>query len=137
MLEKSQWISTGSLKRWYSAYDPQWGRYLGIPIYDAKAEELVVIGQTNGAASVVINSIIKRGPANSTNPCFLTKDPAIKFKPTLLIGVYPKENFESYINLAEQRQSQSDITNNPITFNVEIDIVCSFRGLRRNQALNE
>lgn len=132
--EKGQWLSTGSLRRWYGSYDARWGRYLGVPINggQSSSEKLSVLGLTAGGASIISNAVTNESPAQSSNPCYLTEDPAIKFKPTLLVGVYPKDYLEGFIDYNAQAFDQQTVTANPITFNVEADIVCSFRGLRRN-----
>lgn len=124
MAEKSQWISTGTLRKWYSNYDENNGRYYGIPINPNGGATSVITGEfeinsfvdsSDGVLSE--KALISRITAvNSNNPCYLIEDPAIKFKPTLLVGVYPPV-----------QANQSNICK----FNVETEVVCSFRGLRK------
>ena len=52
------------------------------------------------------------------NPCYLEEDTQVKFKPTLLVGVYPPTE-------------NADTVSNLVRFNVEIECVCTFRGLRK------
>jgi len=54
----------------------------------------------------------------SNNPCYLEKDAALPFKPTFLIGA---------IGL--------DALNGDCIFNVELDVCCTFRGLRKSQTI--
>ena len=68
---------------------------------------------------------MKESPACKENPCFLLEDGGIKFKPTLLIGVYPSLNNTDYTNGAD----------NLVKFNLESEIVCTFRGLRKAKVL--
>jgi len=55
----------------------------------------------------------------SNNPCYLEKDAALPFKPTFLIGA---------IGL--------DALNGDCIFNVELDVCCTFRGLRKSQTID-
>ena len=55
---------------------------------------------------------------NSRNPCYLERNEAIPFKPTYLIGV---------IGL--------DKLTGSCIFNVEMDVCCTFRGLRKSQTM--
>lgn len=54
----------------------------------------------------------------SSNPCYLERDPSIPFKPTYLVGV---------IGLDE--------LSGDCIFNVEMDVCCTFRGLRKSQSM--
>lgn len=131
MDEKAQWISTSNLKEWYKFYDENLGRYYGIPIIPQGGATTVVDGdfeiqdlieatttiEEQATTTVSERAFIGRiNAANSNNPCYLLEDPAIKFKPTLLVGVYPPV-----------KADQSNICK----FNVESEIVCTFRGLRK------
>ena len=143
--EKGQWISTSQLKSWYSEYQAiedttLLGRYIGIPTgipYDESTGTYVAPGtiskgvtydgdieidtqNTRTADAItqidqVESSVMfnKLGSVNSENPCYLVEDSAIKFKPTLLVGIYPESN------------------TNICQFNVETEVVCTFRGLRK------
>lgn len=137
MQEKSQWIGTSQLTKWYDEYqvndgDTLIGRYIGIPTgykpnastvqqqvsYDGDIE-IGAINQRSGDAIAQVSdvpflvSLTKLSAMNSENPCFLVEDAGIRFKPTLLVGTYP----ESAVNVCK--------------FNVETEVVCTFRGLRK------
>lgn len=131
IVEKGQWISTSSLKKWYDSYDDDKGRYCGIitgytglnsTVFngDVEIEDDITIVQQGESPSVPVTdesiSLKKINALNSENPCYLTEDPAIKFKPTLLVSTYPPVPANK---------------NNICTFNVETEVVCTFRGLRK------
>lgn len=140
MQEKSQWIGTSQLQKWYDEYqvndeDTLLGRYIGIPtgykpppsdntkvsdqvLYDGGVEVDSLNVRSNDAIAQVSDvpfnvSISRLSAINSENPCFLVEDGGIRFKPTLLVGTYP----ESAVNVCK--------------FNVETEVVCTFRGLRK------
>lgn len=144
MQEKSQWIGTGQLEQWYTNYittsttgdtNPTTtleGRYIGIPTgFEPEKTSVapqvtfdgdIAIGATNvrGEDAVTVAADVqfstyfnKISAMNSDNPCFLVENSGIRFKPTLLVGVYP----ESPVNVCK--------------FNVETEVVCTFRGLRK------
>lgn len=137
MQEKSQWIGTGQLEQWYTEYvvnsgETLEGRYIGIPTgFEPQATSVapqvtfdgdIDVGATNvrtddaitGPADVQFSTYFNKISAmNSDNPCFLVENGGIRFKPTLLVGIYP----ESASNICK--------------FNVETEVVCTFRGLRR------
>ena len=123
MAEKSQWLSTSSLKLWYHKYDHKKGCYQYIPTYfDQKTDiqEIVNIFELGGTGKSQMDlECIK--PYTTNNPCFLVEDPSITFKPTLLIGLYPTE---------EQNPSPR-----VVYFNVEAEISCTFRGLRKSRVV--
>lgn len=54
----------------------------------------------------------------SKNPCYLERDPSIPFKPTYLVGV---------IGLDE--------LSGDCIFNIEMDVCCTFRGLRKSSTM--
>lgn len=133
MAEKSQWLSTGLLKTWYTGYDDVKGRFYGIPTgrisfgEGSSAEAVIseitgpwVADATTGptaaqsSGAVAFQSI---SSANKDNPCYLIEDTGFQFKPTLLVGVYPPQ--------------ESTETTNVVQFNVEAEVVISFRGLRK------
>jgi len=58
--------------------------------------------------------------AVSRNPCYLERNEAIPFKPTYLVGV---------IGLDKLRGKGACI------FNIELDVCCTFRGLRKSQTV--
>lgn len=142
--EKSQWLSTTTLKKWYEKYDTVAGRYYGI-IASAKNgkyidNELSAFNQIIdsegevGTANGILESFLS--PMNSDNPCSLFEDNGIKFKPTLLVGVYPEDS--NTITVPTEVQGETiNVPANRITFNVEADVVCTFRGLRKSRLLDE
>lgn len=130
MQEKSQWISTGMLKPWYIHYDDKRGRYYYLPVSDipglyessdvSATQQVVDIGSGQGYTAQ--KGILKQWKSGLTddNPCSLLEDQGIRFKPTLLVGIYPNE---------ETGTDAEPL--NLIKFNVETEVVCSFRGLRK------
>lgn len=124
--EKSQWLSTSSLKEWYRSYDDDDGCYCQIPVWNIKgaADPTVLtpeIQQQIGAGGTKSPILTNDSPANSNNPCYLLEDPGIKFKPTLIVGVYPKAEDQGDINI--------------VKFNLEAEVVCTFRGLRKSKVV--
>lgn len=118
--EKSQWLSTALLKSWYDEYNDDLGCFTGIK-FDGDDYDLAQISTVAND----LNSIIKWSACAKDNPCFLLEDPSIKFKPTLLVGVYPPIRADDTTN-----------TTNKIHFNVETEIVCTYRGLRKGKVLS-
>lgn len=129
--EKGQWISTSSLKLWYNHYDDQNGRYYGIPTNYNDVSNNIMNGDVEIGTEVDIGTsggenptqeltesvfIEKLSALNKENPCYLLEDNSVRFKPTLLVGVYPAVTGNG---------------NNLCRFNVETEVVCSFRGLRK------
>lgn len=123
MDEKGQWVSTGLLKKWYEGYAA--GKFYGIPTGKVNANRLltsegdVEIGEqiipTNGTDATIQRAVLNHlSSANKDNPCYLLEDTGFKFKPTLLIGIYPEST-----------------STNVCKFNVETEVVCTFRGLRK------
>lgn len=117
--EKAAWISTTAIDQWYTTYDATNGRYFGIPTYNDDGVTMNKIAQAGAQQSVV--SLISESPACKNNPCYLLEDPNIKFKPTLLVGIYP--------TMVAEGQNLENA--NRIGFNVEADINVTFRGLRK------
>ena len=119
--EKGSWISTSVIDKWYESYDLNNGRFIGIPtnsgLNDFDVGKLGVVGGFEPKVSTVSWS-----PMVKSNPCFVIESPEVKFKPTLLVGVYP-----SVDNANAEFQGDS----NKILFNVETEILCTFRGLRK------
>lgn len=105
LLEKSQYLSTDSLKTWYAGFDNLQGRYYGIPVeQDAAATIIGIQGGVNADGTMPLSEqgqwatrAYKYSPATRENPCFLLEDNAIAFKPTLLIGIYPQDTFEEMV----------------------------------------
>ena len=127
MEEKGQWLSTGLLKKWYEGYYA--AKFYGIPTGHLTDSFLltsngdVVIGNdvfggdgTSQDPTVQNTYLNHLSQANAENPCYLIEDNAIRFKPTLLIGVYPES---------------SSANQNNCKFNVETEVVLTFRGLRK------
>lgn len=121
MNERSQWLSTSLLKKWYDQYDDENGCFTGINFSDDDSYTDLASIQTQGNSN---NALIKWSAAARDNPCFLLEDPSIKFKPTLLIGVFPAVTSGDFSN-----------NSNRIHFNVETEIVCTYRGLRKARVL--
>ena len=117
--EKAQWLSTSLLKQWYTNYDPTSGCFTGLDFNGEDGQLAQIQTATNDW-----NSLIKYSNMAKDNPCFLLEDPAIKFKPTLLVGVFPAVEAASF-----------DTNTNLIHFNVETEIVCTYRGLRKGKVL--
>ena len=122
--EKSQWISTGSLKKWYDTFDPEKGLYYGLPLNDFYDDQIGLLTSfaANGGIESAGNVAFKISPATSDNPCFILEDNGIRFKPTLLVGVYPS---------LKKYGEDVDGGDNTVSFNIEIECVCTFRGLRK------
>ena len=125
--EKTQWLSTSLLRKWYKSYEPEFGRYVGIPLQDGTDADngfgyssLNYAGVRDLNNQVITAARLLESPAGKFNPCFLLEDNGIKFKPTLLIGIYPAVT-----------QAQFARHSNMVKFNVETEVVCSFRGLRK------
>lgn len=117
--EKSSWLSTSVINAWSSAWDPVYGRYYGIPVTDP---DNIEIGKLQVAGSNVFNiTAASWTPMNKENPCFFQESPNLKFKPTLLVGVYPS------LTVEEVSQNYT----NQIGFNLEAEVQVSFRGLRK------
>ena len=123
--EKGQWISTGALRQWYKGYRE--GKFYGIPT--GKKENFLLtnygdieIGtevippdpDVEGDGAIARSALKVVSSANKDNPCYLLEDTGIKFKPTLLVGIYPEST-----------------STNTCKFNVETEVVCTFRGLRK------
>lgn len=116
--EKAQWISTSCIDKWYDAWDNDKGRYYGVPTWNADDTQIAKIGVVNSGIGV---SAISWSPAVNGNPAFIGEDPNIKFKPTLLIGIYP----------SVEDSGSMFTSNNKVVFNVETEVSVTFRGLRK------
>jgi len=138
--EKSQWLSTGLLKEWYKSYDSNEGIYKQIPLsnkvggyVDSEFSSFTQIidaqGQTASLAGILEQFT---SPLSSDNPCSLFEDNGIRFKPTLLVGIYPNDN--NVINIGTQEEP-INVPANKITFNTETEVVCTFRGLRKSKVV--
>lgn len=131
--EKGQWVSTSQLKRWYTEYDTKNCRFLidaGVaninqvqnhPMIfsgDNSVEEIgdIISPPTTEEGSTTTKGVGLQHLSNalSDNPCYLLEDTGFKFKPTLLVGIYPPTDQSAEVK-----------------FNVETEVVCTFRGLRK------
>lgn len=131
--EKGQWVSTSQLKRWYTEYDTTNCRFLidaGVaninqiqnhPMIFSGDNSIEEIGDLISPATTEQGSTTTKGVALqhlsnalSDNPCYLLEDTGFKFKPTLLVGIYPPND-----------------TSSNVKFNIETEVVCTFRGLRK------
>lgn len=129
MNEKSSWLSTSVIDKWCDGWDLNNGRYVGIPTNSGLADySIAKIGITGTGVTGSV-SAISWSPALKENPCFLCECPEIKFKPTFLVGVYP--SVEDAITEAGNMPN-----NNKVLFNVETEVLCTFRGLRKAQIVS-
>ena len=123
MDEKGQWVSTGLLKKWYDGYAA--GHFYGLPTGKVDGSKLLTsygdveiadsVIPTNGTDATIQRAVLNHiSTANKDNPCYLLEDNGFKFKPTLLVGIYPESS-----------------ATNVCKFNVETEVVCTFRGLRK------
>ena len=119
--EKSQWLSTAQLKPWYHQYNNKDSIFKYIPTFDNDALNKILQMQdlSNRSFGTILGSV---SPAIANNPCFLEEDPAVNFKPTLLVGLYPADSED-----VEQPRT--------VYFNVETEVACSFRGLRKSRVV--
>lgn len=118
--EKSQWLSTALLKKWYNGYSEVDGCFTGIDFSGDEVDLANISTQLND-----LNAVIRYSACAKDNPCFLLEDPSIKFKPTLLVGVFPPVDATTF-----------NENTNLIHFNVETEIVCTYRGLRKARVVN-
>lgn len=120
--EKAQWLSTASLKPWYFSYDSNLCAFQMIPLTDnsepLQIQRVFDLARNGDEIGPYLSTIC---PAISSNPCYLEEDSAISFKPTLLVGLYPPEEYTH------------NLTPRGVTFNVECEVSCSFRGLRKSK----
>lgn len=139
MQEKGQWISTASLKPWYLSYDRVRGRYYDLPVTDIKqlrVEDQYEAVQTVSDLGFGSNQISRAAISglSSDNPCSLLEDNGIRFKPILLVSVYPEDN-----NTVEwenpSTEEQIVVPANLMQFNIETEVVVSFRGLRKSKVV--
>lgn len=137
MQEKGQWISTASLKPWYISYDMKRGRYYDLPVTDIKqlrleedfSAEQVITDQGWSAKQITREAV---SGLSSDNPCSLLEDNGIRFKPILLVSVYPEDN--NTITWPTTTGNE-EVPANLMQFNIETEVVCSFRGLRKSKVV--
>lgn len=105
--EKSQYITTSDIRRFNRSFDVNTSEFTLTDVYN----------NSN------INDIY-----NSSNPAVPFESSSVKFKPTLLVGVF--QNGFSQVSGAEY----GDITQygacSPVIFNAEFSITCSFKNLK-------
>lgn len=125
--EKGQWVSTSCLKEWYKSYDDERCKFniltgkltpgTGLKKYkfdgDVELEGEIPAPEVADGETTAQVILSKVSATNKDNPCYLLEDSGFRFKPTLLIGIYP-----------------ANVSNN-CKFNVETEVVCTFRGLRK------
>lgn len=122
LIEKSCYVNTADLDSWYSEFDKTGARYYGI-----NGANMVIGNPASFAeyAQDVILGELRRSPEIDSNPCFLLEDTAVAFKPTFLIGLVTNKT------QAEIEASDDSTIIPPLSFNVEADVVVTFRGLRK------
>lgn len=127
--EKGYWVNTSDLRTWYGGYDSEHGRFYGIEFPQGVATASIQADSDTEIPDWPIQTIVSRAVAK--NPAFLLETPEVPFKPTLLVGM---------LNEPVEVQYPSGDPSNPVTtstlvprmkFNVEADVVVSFRGLRK------
>ena len=125
LLEKSQYLSTDSLRQWYDGFDNLKGRYYGIPVESESAASMIGVATnmaSNGSLQDNANwntRAYRNSPAVKENPCFLLEDNAIAFKPTLLIGIYPQDTFEEMVGNGPNTGYTTTSVPNPLYTNVK------------------
>ena len=137
--EKGQWISTATLKPWYLNYDMKRGRYYDLPVTDLKQLRLeedfsaqeVITDQGWSAKEITREAI---SGLSSDNPCSLLEDNGIRFKPILLVSVYPEDN-NTTTWPSTNDPNGVEVPANLMQFNTETEVVCSFRGLRKSKVV--
>lgn len=131
--EKSYYVNTADLKKWYNTYDQTWGRYFGIanPTGVKGNTELVTDFPPGDPVSSInvpqypLDTVMSAALAK--NPCFLQESPNVPFKPTLLVSMY-NDPIDVKLNGGEAGTYHFVPR---MTFNVEADVVVTFRGLRK------
>ena len=139
--EKAYYVNTSDLDSWYGGYDSSTQRYYGIPNPRAvNGDSQTVVTAVDPNAGTIESGSVPQYPlrledskAISKNPAFLIETPEVPFKPTLLVGIY---NDAITISRPGPETDGHPTTINEqlvprMSFNVEADIVCSFRGLRK------
>lgn len=133
--EKSYYVNTADLKKWYDSYDQGWGRYYGIDNPRSVEGNTTLVtdfppGDPVSAATVPQYPLsTTMSAALSKNPCFLQESPVVPFKPTLLVSMY---NDPIDVKLTSGPDADTVYHFVPrMTFNVEADVVVTFRGLRK------
>lgn len=105
--EKSYYVNCRELEHWNTGYDIQNGRYIGLPADSFNASSL---------------------DETLRNPTFIAEDGSVPFKPTLLVGILGP-NSGQIIDTTNYLIDSKPV--GPVTFNIELDIGVTFRGLRK------
>lgn len=104
--EKQQYITTSDIKRFNKSFD---------------------VNSTKFTVADRYNNQSPNGLYDSSNPVIPFESSNVKFKPTLLVGVFQN-------GLAENNGQYGEITQygkcNPVIFNAEFSISCSFKNLK-------
>lgn len=134
MAEKSYYVNTSDIDEWYDGFDSGRDRFYGI--YNAHGiggDFTTVVASVS--PSVTTTTVPKyplaliESKAVTKNPCYLVETPEVPFKPTLLVGLY-----NDALSISRPGTGDDPIVETltpKMAFNVEADIVCSFRGLRK------
>lgn len=127
MSEKSYYVNTADLDKWYNNYDYNTGRFFGI------VNPFVVSGEAITGEGADSNPItvpqfpltLLQSKALAKNPAFLLETAEVPFKPTLLVGC-----LNDTINITVGDNDEVQFLPR-MRFTVESDIVVTFRGLRK------
>jgi len=140
--EKSYYVSTADLKKWYEAYDSAYARYRGIE--NPRGVEGNIATVTDFPPGDPVQGVrVPQYPlathisaALQKNPAFLQESPSVPFKPTLLVSMLNEEQQIQVTNGSDQTPPQYYTFVPKMTFSVEADIVVTFRGLRKASIVN-
>ena len=130
MAEKSLWVNTSELRPWYTGFQEEIGRFYGIV-----NPEGVEGGNLNLPDSEIdipqypFYTTYFNSPSVRSNPAFLVETATIPFKPTLLVGLMNEALEVTFPGVNNQEVTEQLIPR--MKFNIEVDVVCSFRGLRK------
>lgn len=126
--EKSLYVNTNDLDQWYTAYDGNNGRFIGI-------EEPLNVVKRYSTQENTLPATVELGNALYSNPCYLMEASAVPFKPTLLIGLIgPETDLDLSFGADSNFNDFMDV--GPVTFNVEADVAVTFRGLRKSAVVS-
>lgn len=122
--EKAQYVNTSDIDEWYTKYDSDKGRYIGIPNYTGVyGARKITVEDTEGIdqAGVPLNPMTRTYSLDLyKNPSYIEESSNVPFKPTLLVGL---KN--------DPVTSGGDTVKPSMTFSAEFDIGVTFRGLRK------
>ena len=127
MSEKSYFVNTSDIDTWYTGYDPSHYRYWGITSssWVGSMEDVQVTTNAEDVVTVPTSPLVSQFFASNfhaKNPCVPIETSSVPFKPTLLVGIQNEPIYISGIN---------DQFTPKMKFNVECDVVVTFRGLRK------